>query len=223
MEDILLADGIIDFILVDVETNTDLFKLKEAGVIDIAQFGERKLNIRVNPLLPDIFVEFSLSGPINRTWTEMVAPFALFGDISGNYNGIKLPAGDYFLQAASTLFGGHLNTIEINFSVGVDTNAVVSFSLIDVGNNADLDSFSKEYHIIDGQQFDLDDYLMSIGINPNPISIKASTNSYATGSVVLSLSGAMSFSRTENVEPFTMFGDLNGNFNGRYFPLALMN
>ncbi len=217
-ENIFLADGISDFILVDAETNTDLFTLKEAGVIDIAQFGDRRLNIRVNPLLPDIFVDFTLSGPINRTWTEMVAPFALFGDINGNYNGVKLPAGTYFLQAASTLFGGHLNTIEINFTVGEDTNAVISFSLIDAGNDVDLDSFSKEYHINDGQQFAIDDYPMAIGINPNRISIKSSTNSYATGSVLLSLSGPISFSRTENVEPYTLFGDLNGDFNGRIFP-----
>lgn len=213
------GEGIRDFVLVDADTDTDLFVMKDGGVIDIDIFGNRNLNIRVTQIEPGISVDFTLSGPVNRAWTENIAPYALFGDLAGNYNGVKLPAGKYHLQSDAVISGALLNSIEINFSVAEDTNEVVSFNLIDATNNVDLDRLNKEYHLKDGQLFESKNYPFTYANTPNnDVSIKATTNSYLTGSVILKLSGPISYSRTENVEPFTLFGDSNGEFNGQPLP-----
>ena len=46
-------------------------------------------------------VSLSLSGPESRSQTENIAPYALYGDNSGNYNGEILPEGAYTLTATA--------------------------------------------------------------------------------------------------------------------------
>lgn len=41
-----------------------------------------------------------------------------------------------------------------------------------------------------------------------------------TGSVLLELSGELSFSQTENIVPYALFGDSSSNFNGNVFPVG---
>jgi hypothetical protein len=63
----------------------------------------------------------TLSGPVNRSVTENVAPYALFGDNNGNYNGRTLPVGNYTLTAraySSSNRGGTAGALKtINFSI----------------------------------------------------------------------------------------------------------
>ncbi len=216
IDEVTFSAPLIGFTLVDADTNTDLFKMKEGGVIDIETFGNRKLNIRVDlidfefPVGIELSYDFVLTGPINRTWTENFAPYALFGDIKGDYNGKKLPAGDYHLMANDfrlEIYG------EINFSVGADPNTLTSFNLIAAESDLNFDD-RKEYYINDGQVFDQNSWPFSV-VNPVEISINANTNSYATGSVHFELSGPVSYSRVENVAPFTLFGDFEGDFYGQ--------
>ena len=219
-DEIVFGETIRGFTLVDADTNTDIYKMKEGGVIDIDTFGNRKLNIRVNQLDEvAISVDFVLTGPINRTWTENVTPYALFGDINGNYNGVKLPLGNYHLEATAYLSEYRINGTGINFSVGTDTNAITSFNLIAAESDLNFDD-RKEYYINDGQVFDQNSYPFSVAGNPVEISINANTNSYATGSVHFELSGPVSYTRVENVAPFTLFGDFEGDYYGQILPVG---
>jgi hypothetical protein len=199
--------------------------MKDGGVIDALSFGSLPLNIRANEAVDDVrgmVVLFQLQGPIKFERTEHASPFSLFGDLKGNYNGRILLNGTYLLEATAAFKepGGELvpvNTIKLRFIVGPDTNQITGFNLIDANQNIDLDLSSKEYHIQNGREFDNDNYPFFIGV-PNPTSIKVSTNSYRTGSVFLNLNGPIKYSRTENVEPFTLFGDKDAIFEGRILP-----
>lgn len=221
----LFGRALDNFTLVDATTNEDLFDLKNDGVLDIDTFGDRKVNIRVNPygeVPTTMTVTFTLTGPINRVWTEKVLPYALFGDINGDYNGLKLVEGEYLLSASADLGDINVDGSSVNFSVGKDLNEVIGFNLIAAENNHDLSADPKtsspEYSIKDGRVFDKNNYPFTIASNPADVSIKVTTSSFFTGSVAFSLNGPISYSRTENVEPFTLFGDYDGEFYGRIFP-----
>lgn len=80
------------------------------------------------------------------------------------------------------------------------TNAVVSFTLIDADNDTDL------FNLTEGMQIDIGD-IQDIGLN-----LRANTDPETVGSVLLSLSGPTSTSRTESAAPYSLFGDVGGDY-----------
>ena len=117
----LYGSALKNFTLVDADTNEDLFVLTEGMEINIAEIQHRTLNIRanpsddVNPLESD--VDFMLSGPIRTSRTEGFPPFAVFGDLSGDYIGVSLPIGAYTIKASLFLDGILLDEFSISFSI----------------------------------------------------------------------------------------------------------
>ena len=75
----------ISFILVDASTNTELFTIVPNSIINLAVVGTN-LNIRadIGNLIGVSSVRFDWNNQLNYR-TENVAPYALAGDISGNY------------------------------------------------------------------------------------------------------------------------------------------
>ncbi|RZW15952.1 MAG: PKD domain-containing protein, partial [Desulfobulbaceae bacterium] len=97
--------SISGFTLVNAENNTDLLLLSDNQLVDISEHSGIPLNIRADVLGEDVkSIAMELSGPVSRTWLEHQAPFALFGDLSGDYYGAAFPEGDYILSA--TPFAG---------------------------------------------------------------------------------------------------------------------
>lgn len=136
--DLTYGVAISNFTLINANTDEDLFTLKEGGIINIKKVAAIPFNIRVNEIFPQsgIIVESNLKDPVTFTSTERKAPFALFGDIDGNYGGRKLPEGTYKLYAAAYAvdFGGNsilINEISLNFIIGIEANEIISFNLID--------------------------------------------------------------------------------------------
>jgi len=216
--------AISDFTLIDATTNKDLFILKEGGIINIDKVAAAPLNIRANEIdsQSGITVAFDLTGPVTYTNTERKAPYALFGDAQGHYEGMILPAGTYHLKASASVtdYDGNsifINEISLNFIVGMEANEIIGFNLVDAAFDTDLDLPGREYHIKDGQVFDIDNYPFYIN-GGREASIKASTNSYETGSVAFLLKGPITYSRIENKEPFTLFGDQAPDFYGKVLP-----
>ncbi|HMB62317.1 MAG TPA: T9SS type A sorting domain-containing protein [Eudoraea sp.] len=205
-------EGIIDgFILVDAETNEDLYELRGGLEIDFDQIKGRKLSIRLKPI-PGAFtgtiqrVDFRLDGPINMVRSEFVIPYALFGDIGGNYNGIAFEEGDYTIWVGvdDDISNPHYwDELTLNFSVGKVVHNIAAFHLI----NPEFDFIS--WKVQDGT---------SINFVNNPMSFEARPGTYKVGSVVLELSGPISYSATENFAPFTLFGDAGGDFSGKILP-----
>ncbi|MFN3997653.1 MAG: MopE-related protein [Algoriphagus sp.] len=112
----------ISFVLVNSGTNGDIFNLTDGLQIDQNIIRGLSLNIRANttPMIVGS-VYITLAGPVNATMTDDVAPYALFGDKKGNYNGRNLPAGNYILTATpysrSKRKGTVGSTTSIQFSI----------------------------------------------------------------------------------------------------------
>ncbi|WP_113922614.1 HYR domain-containing protein [Cognataquiflexum aquatile] len=92
--------AITSFTLINSRTDVDMFTLTNGMQINQNQVQGLNLNIRANTnpsVVGSVFI--TISGPLNRTITENVAPYALFGDTNGNYSGRSLPAGTYTVTA----------------------------------------------------------------------------------------------------------------------------
>ena len=106
----------------------DLLQITDGEVISNEIANGKLLNIRADVRTPNVrSIGFSLSGPLNRVTTENRAPYALFGDVNGDYAGVTLLEGNYTLTGA--LYSGDnqtgtlIKTISTTFSVGDIANA----------------------------------------------------------------------------------------------------
>ena len=87
------------FTLLNSTDNEDLLILTDNQIIDISDYPGMQFNIRANVSGDEVkSIAMQLSGPVNRSWTEHQAPFALFGDEFGNYYGAEFPVGTYILS-----------------------------------------------------------------------------------------------------------------------------
>jgi surface protein len=113
--------SIIDFVLVDAFTDLDVMPLTEGVVIDLLTLPTSSSSIRANATPDASSVRLELSGAISNSRTEGVSPYALFGDIGGDYYGQTFTVGSYSIKA--TAFSGPRATgiagipYTINFSM----------------------------------------------------------------------------------------------------------
>ena len=126
------VEGISSFVLVNATTNEDILTLNDGIQLLNSQTENLQLNIRANTNPPTFgSVLLQLAGPIEQTRTENVAPYAIFGDASGNYAGQLLPIGEYTIRA--TPFGGR------NLSGMEGPTEILSFSIVEeIGNQPPL-------------------------------------------------------------------------------------
>ncbi|RNC90255.1 MAG: PKD domain-containing protein [Allomuricauda sp.] len=116
------AEGVIGFTLVNATSNADILELSNNLQIESSQTNGLNLNIRANTN-PTVVgsVRLELQGPVTNIRLENVAPYALFGDNSGNYLGTPLPEGDYTISATSfdgpNQTGAEGATVSIAFSI----------------------------------------------------------------------------------------------------------
>lgn len=204
-----LGPVLTHFTLVDANTGQNLFDLKEGMKISLGFILSKPLNIIANHEEPvdNLRVHFVLSGPQNITHTENKFPYALFGDINGDYNHLNLNVGKYHLQANFSYEDGGCcgPGIEVNFEV-IHTE-ISQFTVI---NDPYVEGESE---VIENRQV----------YNPNnfPFSRNAVILAVPTtevGSVKISISGPITISRIENVAPYSLFGDSGGEFGSRLFP-----
>ncbi|MCS4436001.1 Ig-like domain-containing protein [Aquiflexum gelatinilyticum] len=293
-------NDMISFTLINAGTDMDIFTLTDGLQISQNQVQGLSLNIRANTnpsVVGSVFI--TISGPVSRTITENVAPYALFGDRNGDYNGRNLPSGNYTLTAtpySQTNRGGTAGaTTTIQFSIVPETVSVTgitttpSTASIAVGSTLQVtatvlpsnatnktvvwstsdqevatvsasglvSAISPGVAIItattqDGNFFDITEVTvtnaspLSIGsftlinagtdtdiltltdglqisqsqIQGLSLNIRANTNPLVVGSVFLRISGPINRTITENVAPYALFGDKNGNYNGRNLPVG---
>jgi len=97
------AADVTGFTLINADSDSAIRALTDGDTIDFANLSTTNLNIRadVSNGTPGS-VSFALSGAESHTQTESVAPFALFGDNSGDYNAWSPSLGDYTLTADSS-------------------------------------------------------------------------------------------------------------------------
>ncbi|MEJ1222371.1 PKD domain-containing protein [Sediminicola sp. 1XM1-17] len=115
-------NGVISFSLVDADQDVDLLNLVNNQQINESITSGKTINIRANTNPAAVgSVRLTLTGPVSNARTENVAPYALFGDSSGNYSGVLFPLGNYTITATaysgSNLGGNNLGTLSQSFSI----------------------------------------------------------------------------------------------------------
>ncbi len=123
--------SITDFMLVNADTNEDIFLLEEGMEINTTDLPTMNLNIRANATDDVMSVQLSLAGEQSITRTENVPPFALYGDFPAeNYFGNDLGLGTYSISATpyteKGLEGEMGQEIALNFSI---TEACSNFAI----------------------------------------------------------------------------------------------
>ncbi len=202
--------AVTEFVLVDADSNEDIMSIASGDQIDLNNLPTQNLNIRAEATADVESVQLELSGMMTATRKENVAPYALFGDSNGNYNGSEFPQGSYALKATpyseNNLGGTEGISRTIGFTIVSSAEiAVTDFVLVDADTNADIMA------LVDGSVVEISQ-LPTTNLN-----IRANATE-AVESVQLALSGTNSSSRKENAAPYALFGDSNGNYNAGALP-----
>ncbi len=140
--------GLASFTIVNATTDNDVLNLQNGTRIDPGTLQNQPHNIRANTNPATVgSVSFSLSGPLNRTWTENVAPYALFGDVGGDYNGVLFPLGTYLISgtaySGSNRSGTALGTLTLQFSI-TSQNAGKGIGTDNESANGSFSDFANE-------------------------------------------------------------------------------
>ncbi len=186
-------------VLVNAETNEDIVNLSEGLVIDPTEVGNA---LNINALAPCAgsvtFVLRDADGSIIQEVTESFAPFALFGDVSGDFNPWTPEAGEYTLEA--TPYSGKRGqgtageTLSFNFSVD-RLPTVEEVLLIDASTDQTIAP------LVDGAVLDL-------RILGDQLNIEAKAP--GVGSVAFLLkndAGEVVQALVENIAPYALFSD----------------
>ncbi len=205
-----VIEDLATFTLIDASTNQVIPGFDP--ILDGAQLDPMslpsELSIRANVPAYYESVRFGFNGK-NDFRIENVPPYALFGDTIGDYYPGQLSSGVFTLSATPfTESGAHGQTgttANISFTVGLE---ILGFEY-----SSEIYNFEEFFPLDDGDFFDN----LSAGPRPFavPVTIKAITNPPEVGSVKLKIENEYGFtySRIENVTPYTLFGDSNGIFN----------
>ena len=189
------------FLLVNTQSGTIVGELFDGDVIDLAQYPNINIIVETDPM-PVGSVVFAVDGNVERV--ENVAPYAIGGDSSGYYLNWYVSPGSYLIEATaytgSNGQGDAGTTSGINITI-IDTTpqlSVTRFLLVDATTDAVIGE------LFDGDTINLADY--------GGINIVAETSPTTVGSVVFWLNNYW-WITAENVAPYAIAGDNNGDFN----------
>ncbi len=134
--------SVVHFELIDADNDVVLRALMDGDVIDVTTLPTTNLNIHALTTGDTESVRMVLSGTEDQTRTENVAPYALYGDTSGNYAAHTFALGSYSLQASpysEDNLGGDLGSpLTVSFSfvtAPVDLDGDTYFSDVDCNDN----------------------------------------------------------------------------------------
>lgn len=123
--------SITDFVLVNADTNEDIFLLEDNMEINLKSLPTLNLNIRANATEDVRSVKLRLSGSDSSMRTENVVPFALFGDApAGEYFGRIFDQGHYTIEA--------IGYSEMNAEGISGVSGTINFSIVDLCGGFEL-------------------------------------------------------------------------------------
>lgn len=206
------------FWLVDAGTNTMIKEIMDGDkipytmvkdkmvnfmvVTDPEKVGSVKLEMESKTLCPTCASDKLVN-------TENVVPYALFGDIDGNYTGKEVLPGSYMFSAIpyamKNLAGNHGVKEMVNFDIEFG-GTVDSFTLVNATSDMDI------LKIMDGDVIDLS------GFKDVQFSIRANVPWNQEGGVDLMIEGPVNFTRYEKQMPLALFGDNGGDYIGKDLP-----
>lgn len=111
---------VTNFYLINADTDTRILELVEGTIIDVTGLSTTNLNIEAVTTDDVESVRLELTGAQTQGMTENFAPYALFGDISGDFNVNNFPLGDFIILATpfseDNLEGEEGTPLAINFT-----------------------------------------------------------------------------------------------------------
>ncbi|HRK32479.1 MAG TPA: hypothetical protein PLD59_15550, partial [Tepidisphaeraceae bacterium] len=199
-EGFVAATAVSSFTLVNASNEQDLMTIADGATISLARLPTRNLNVRANVTGSPIgSVVFKLDSQNPRI--ESAAPFALFGDTNGNYRNGSFALGQHTLIGTPFAGTGGTGTagtpLTVNFTV-ID-RAITQFILVNADTEQDIIALTPNM-------------TLNLATFPRNLNVRAVTNGEPVGSVRFNLDGG--FARTENADPFALFGD---DTSGDYF------
>lgn len=160
-------------------------------------------------------VIMALQGPTNRTQSEEVYPYALFGNT--NEGEAFVPwRPDPPLPGSYQLTATPLGTADDPETAG--TPLSISFNLTNtIAGSTRVDSFAlvdaSTHRPVPGFESLVNNAVLTLDQLPPELSIQANTSPTTVGSVSLTLEGPTTQTQVEGVAPYALFGDRFGNFN----------
>jgi hypothetical protein len=192
--------SVTKFVLVDADRDLDVKILQDGDSINTAIYGAN-LNIRAEVEGPVESVRFQLN---NNIKLENVAPYAIFGDTSGDYKAWPNPIGDHAILAtpfyADKAQGGAGQSNSLQLAVttaSLPYQSVVQFLLMNAVTNKEIRPL---YH---GAR-------ISLSHDGNDLSVVAKVGD-GVESLVFDLDNQIGI-QTENVPPYALSGDKSGDF-----------
>jgi hypothetical protein len=201
------AQQVVSFTLINTQSEQPIRTLHDGDTINLADLPTKKLSIRADTD-PDTVgsVRFELSGKQTRIQLENEVPYALFGDVRGDYEKWFPAPGSYTLTAipySQPNSQGEAGTpLTIRFTV--KPPQVVSFTLINTQSEQPI----RPLH--DGDEINLAD------LPTKKLNIRADTDPATVGSVRFELSGKQTRTQVENEVPYALFGDIRGDYEKWY-------
>lgn len=200
IENISSSSSLPRFVWVNADTDTDIQTITNGDILYLVPGVA--YNVRYEPAMPVGSVLFV------GARIENEAPYAIGGDNNGNYNPWNgATPGNKSITAISysgnNASGSILATSTVNFTL-VSAPSNITFTLVNANTNKDVGP------LVQGQTVNL------ATIGTNKLNIRANSNFPGTSSVVFDFNNVPNF-RTENVIPYALFGDDNGNYAVHHF------
>ncbi len=202
--EVLDAPEVVSFSLVNAFTNEVVGTLNDGDVINLNDYQENNFNVVANiGTLPVGSIVFGFNN-IQKFRTENVAPYALNGDLNGDFYSLSFPLGINTITAtpfANTNGRGDEGIAKTIFFEVIDPAlpSLENFYLVDATNNTTLDVINS------GDVIDLNSYAttsFSIIVEPGTTPIQ---------SVVFDFNGVKRY-QIESQAPYALKGDNNGNY-----------
>ncbi len=206
-----------DFKLVDADTNTPFYDItidelenesKTTSIqldysivkgqnLSLVYFKSAGCDKFANPQL-----RFRVSGVMTHNQTEKVAPYALFGDIDGDFNGRKFGKGAHTIE----VFNQGSSVPLWTFIIHVTDYAIEGVRAVTGLEEAGNTEYGAVYNDVITFDSEIDRSLVCKVYNEE-----------AVESVSFNLKGnSVNYSWVENVAPYALFGDIDGDFNLEY-------
>ncbi|MEO0518175.1 MAG: Calx-beta domain-containing protein [Cyanobacteria bacterium P01_A01_bin.116] len=220
IEDESIAAPTLDIGLYDAQTDSLISTLTEGSELLLSDVLGKQLTI--GALVPD---DSALSGQVESafldlnngqaTRTENIEPYTLFGDFRGNFLGKNalFSVGDnsivFDLYSQNRLRGDLLDTVTRNFTVVDDLADFpdLTIGLYDSRTDTLIKTLEQGTEILASEILGKQLTIGAFVPDDSPFS-------GAVESMFLDLNDGQA-TRTENIEPYTLFGDFSGNFLGR--------
>ena len=124
--------SVISFTLVDATNDVPIRTLVDGDIIDINSLPTTNLSIVANTTDDTESVRLELTGAKTKGQTENFAPYALYGDSSGNYAGSNFIIGNYNIFAtpySANGLGGTAGTpLSVNFELSDQDPVCIGFN-----------------------------------------------------------------------------------------------